>query len=112
MPRRNRWRVGDHLMRDDESGRVHYASDMVRRWDGHFVRRDQYETRQPQEFVRAYKDPVALTNVRPDQDTGKTCNFIGVFVGATAVPVPRGPAAHLFDPGVGEMEVGCTWVVR
>lgn len=61
--KRNRHKRGDYLMRDDESGIVHYASDMVRRWDGHFVHHTQNETRNPQEFVVAKPDPKPLKHI-------------------------------------------------
>lgn len=112
MPRRNRWKIGDYLMRDDESGKIHYASEMIRRWDGHYVRMDQYETRQPQEFVRARKDPTALTEVRPDQSFVKACDYTP-FVGATTTETITGPASHLFEvDGIGEMEIGCSFIVH
>jgi hypothetical protein len=98
-------------MKDDESGRVHYASDMVERWDGHYVRRDQFETRQPQEFVKARKDPIGLTKVRPDR-VDRTLDFCQDFVGNTTVPIKKGPATHLYDVGIGEAEIGLTFCVR
>ncbi len=112
MPIRNRWISGDYLMRDDESGKIHYRSEMVRRWDGLFVRKDQYETRQPQEFVQARADPAALYDVRPDQAISEPCGDNIEFVGNTTIPVPRGAAWHLYDVGVGDMEIGCSWLIR
>ena len=112
MPIRNRWKVGDYLMRDDESGRVHYRSEMVRRWDGLFVRKDQYETRQPQEFVHAYADPAALQDVRPDTPQAAVDMFNQTVVGNTSVPIPRGPAWHLYNAGIGTWVIETTFVVQ
>lgn len=113
--RRNGFKVGDHLMRDDESGIVHYASDMVRRWDGLWVHHSNNETRNPQEFVRARADPVALQNVRsdlpfdaPDQPITQP-----LFIGNTTTKTIPGPASHLFEgDGIGAMDIGGNFIVR
>lgn len=110
---RNRHRVGRYLMIDDESGLCRYDDQMVKRWDGAFVRIWQDEYRNPQEFVRALKDPAPLQNVRPMQAIAKGCDTsFSLFVGNTNVPVQPGPATFLFDVGIGEAEVGCSLVVR
>ena len=109
---RRRHKIGDYLLRDDESGVVIYASDSVEIWDGSIVHKSQHETRQPQEFVRAENDPVALTDVRPADPVPIAANLSPTYVGATTVEAPRGPAWHLFQPGIGEMRVGITFIVR
>lgn len=103
MPVRNRHKIGSYLVRDDESGFVHYREDMVKRWDGLWVRKDQFETRQPQEFVRARNDPKALRHIRPEEDAEEPVNSISGTVGDTGVVTPPGPANHLFPAGIGEM---------
>jgi hypothetical protein len=104
MPIRNSHRVGDHLMVDDESGYTHYASEMVERWDGAFVHHSNNETRHPQEFVKARNDPYPLKDVRPDNFSPVIDNTFEIEVGETTVPtVINGPAAHLFQPGIGKM---------
>ena len=50
---RNTHRVGDYLMTSDISGRVFYASEMRKQWDGAWVHRSEWEPRHPQDFVRA-----------------------------------------------------------
>ncbi len=118
MAIRNRHRIGDYLMVDDESGFTHYASDMRRIWNGTFRRRNQFETRQPQEFVRAGADPRALRHIRPEDLSEKVCDLlyatkrIGDTDPSCGVRVPQGPAYHIFDRGVGEAEIGCTFQVR
>lgn len=114
MPIRNRWMVGDYLMLDDESGLVHPRSQMVKLWDGTWRHKRNFETRQPQEFVQARNDPKALLHIRPDDVAQQPSNVISATVGgsATTVPAPTGPASHLFDPAIGEMKVGFTYVVR
>ena len=104
MPIRNTHRVGDYLAVDDESGFVHYASEMVYRWDGMFVHRTNTETRHPQEFVKARNDPRALKDVRPDIRQAPVDNTFALEVGDTTVPtIIDGPAAHLFKPGIGRL---------
>ena len=70
------------------------------------VRHDQYETRQPQEFVKAKTDPYAISPIRPDGFTPSVNNNIQNRIGGvgidgartlTNVKTPRGPAAHLFQ---------------
>lgn len=106
MPVRRRHKVGDWLVTDDESGIVNYRSEMVRRWDGLMVRQDQYETRQPQEFVKAKTDPYAVSPIRPDEFTRSVSNTIQYRIGGVGIDGVRtltniktpmtGAAAHLF----------------
>ena len=112
MAVRNGWRSGRHLVVDDESGKVLWDDQVRKRWDGALVESSQYETRHPQEFVKAKQDPYPLKDTRPDSATETPANFVGIFVGQTSVPVPTGPASHLFDPGIGEMIVGTSFYVR
>lgn len=109
---RRGFRVGDYLMVDDESGLTHYASEMVRRWDGLQVHETNNEIRQPQEFVRAYPDPEGLRIIRPTEDVAKPFNVIPTNVGGTDIPAPTGPASHLFNPGIGDMVIETSFVVR
>lgn len=104
-------RIGDHLMVDDESGFAHPRSQMIKRWDGVFVRKDQNEFRNPQEFVRARNDPRSLNDIRPDSPQSDYC------------PIPfrilsNGKIQRLYtgilagqEPGIGEMEIECTFYV-
>jgi hypothetical protein len=90
-------------MRDDESGQVHYKEDMVKIWDGTWRHKKMFETRQPQEFVRARADPRALRHIRPEEDAAVPINSISGTVGDSTVVTPPGPANHLFPAGIGEM---------
>lgn len=113
MSRRTRFRIGRHLVRDDESGITYYDDQVVKRWDGQLVHKDKgNETRHPQEFVRAKSDPKALKRIRTDIPWPTPINTVPVLVGETNVPAPYGPAAHLFDPGIGDMEIGKDFIVR
>lgn len=112
MAVRNQWRVGDYLMTDDLSGRVHYASEMRKTWDGLWVHRDNFYTRNPQDFVRAMNDPEALREVRGDQWPVRTFDQFRLLVGSTQVRTPIGAGYHLTDVGVGTAVVGFSFVVR
>ncbi len=113
MSIRNRHRVGRYLMVDDESGIVIYDDEAVRIWDGTFRHKKMWETRQPQEFIKARKDPRALRHVRPDEAQPLPANSQLVLVGDQGtVETPTGPASHLFDPGIGDMEIELTFTVR
>ena len=106
MAIRNTHRVGDYLMVDDESGLTHYASEMVQIWDGSWRHHSNAETRHPQEFVRARNDPKPLRHVRPDGFSPSIDNTFDLVIGETNVPMRLdGPAAHLFQPGIGKLEI-------
>ena len=93
---RNRHKVGSHLMLDDESGFVHYREDMRRIWDGTYRRKDQFETRQPQEFVYARNDPKPLRHLRPEPNVAEIQATSAGCIGNTTVVRVTGPASHLF----------------
>ena len=109
---RNRHRVGFYLVQDDESGFVMYNDEVARIWNGTYRRIDQYESRQPQEFVKARKDPKALVVVRPEDTLALPTTAELPEVGESGVTTPTGPASHLFNPGIGEMRVGFSFVIR
>lgn len=75
MPR-NTWRSGDYLAVDDESGLTHYASDMTVDWDGSFRHKDNLDGRHPQLDVKAKRDPIALRDIRPKNDTEAGGDFL------------------------------------
>jgi hypothetical protein len=112
MAVRNGWRVGRHLVVDDITGLPHYDDEMVKVWDGSIRHKKHFETRQPQEFVKGKNDPYPVKDARPDTTLDVPANFAGVLVPNTTVPVPTGPASHLFDPGIGTMIVGTSFYVR
>lgn len=112
---RNRHKIGDHLVIDDESGHTIYASDARVCWDGTIRHKSQYEARHPQEFVRAKNDPYPVDPLRPDTSGHVSVPF-DLTVGNTSVGVLVGPATHLFRVvkndqiilGIGDMIVGDT----
>ncbi len=114
MPVRNAHRVGDYLMVDSESGFVHYRSEMVQIWDGTWRHRDNFETRQPQEFIRAKNDPKALKNVQPEPAFAEPSLITPLTVGQTSALTNKSfaGAGTIFtfgvlggDPGIGSMVI-------
>ena len=84
---RNRHAVGDWLVVDAESGFVHYGSEMRKRWDGFYVHKSNYETRNPQEFVRAERhDESVPFSDRPG--TSIITSAFSTFVGSTSILNP------------------------
>jgi hypothetical protein len=108
---RNRWRRGQWLVRDDESGFVHYADQVVRRWDGMYVRKDQDEPIDPQWFITAESDPTNVPFVRPDQPAGPACKT-GPAYDAANQPIKSFPGYNLYvGSSIGSMEIECSFIV-
>ena len=121
MAKRRGWKKGDWLVRDEESGFTEYASKVAYDYYGVLKRKDQLDHYHPQDFVRAKKDPYTVYPQSPPVRSYDTSAYnLGDFVGNTSVLAPFGPATHLYNPasipgtdfGVGEMEIGTTFVVR
>ena len=113
MALRHRHRKGDWLVEDEVTGYVHYRSQMTRRWDGAWVHKKNFETRQPQEFVDAGTDPQVVYPTRPQEALGRACFPAPEFVGNTnVIPSKTGPGWQIWDLPIGEMEVGCSFSVR
>lgn len=130
---RNRWRRGRWLVTDDESGEVLYSDQVVRRWDGMYVRTDQDEPIDPQWFITSENDPASLPFVRPDEPAPRACatrtayqtdGIWAVSVGTMVIedsfivfPEDRSPAKAF--PGynlyvgssVSNLEIGCSFIV-
>lgn len=109
-----RYRRGEPRVIDDESGFSVPRSQTVKRWDGAIVAKSNNETRNPQEFVRARKDPEPLRDVRPRQELAepKTTPFLVLGDGSIYYfDKPGSVSGHLVFPGIGEMKVGESLVV-
>lgn len=61
------YRPGDHKMICDRSGFEMYASESRKEWNGLIVRRDFWEPRHPQDFLRAVPDYQHVPDARPEQ---------------------------------------------
>jgi hypothetical protein len=121
MSRRRGWKRGEHLVRDEESGLIEYASNVSRDHYGVLKKKSQADGPHPQDFVKALRDPYTPTVQNPPKLTYDTSAYnVSAFVYGTTVPAPVGPATHLYnpsvsqggDPGIGEMEIGSNFEVR
>ena len=117
MPRRNRHRIGDYLMQSDESGRIFYASEMVKDAYGNFMHQSEIgleTTRHPQEFVKARRDPYPMKDVRPDPIAITTSLAIPFFIGNTDIITPFSPSDsalgrdHSGRAGIGDVYITFT----
>lgn len=108
---RNRWRKGRWLVQDDESGFVHYSDQVVRRWDGMYVRKDQDEPIDPQWFITAKSDPQGVPFVRPEADDAPACQTTSPY-DASGQLRPSFPGYQiLVGSSIGTMEIGCSFTV-
>lgn len=126
MRRPRGWKRGDWLLVDDESGFVIRHSDAAKRWDGALVARSQNEERNPQEFVKARRDPAPLRDVRPQAEVSGYCPSPFRVVGDMVIDYLVGPGGRLLaeqfsfaiatsqasaDIPPVAMSVGCTFIV-
>lgn len=107
-----KWKKGDWLYVDEESGLTRYASDIVKDAYGKYVTRKYADPQQPQEFVKADDDPKPVPYSNPGIQDFDVCNAQPFFVGNTTIRTKRGPASAFYDRAIGEMEIGCSFVVR
>lgn len=130
---RNRYRKGKWLVVDDESGQVLYSDQVVRRWDGMYVRKDQNEPIDPQWFITSENDPKSLPFVRPDEASPPACKTRPAYqndgiwalgVGTMVIeesfivypsyraPLKPFPGYNLYvGSSVSRMEIGCSFIV-
>lgn len=122
MARRRGWKRGEWLVRDEESGFVEYASNVTRDYYGVLKRKDQADGRHPQDFVKAGLDPYSQDPQNSPALVYDTSAYnVSAFVYGTNIPIPQGPATHLFDitypagtpgqSGIGVMVIGTTFTV-
>lgn len=62
------YKAGDNWVECQVCGMDIYASEVKTRWDGVLVCPEDYETRHPQDFVRARKDKIAASVVSPSSE--------------------------------------------
>lgn len=60
------YRPGDHYVLCDRSGFKVLASQTLKEWNGLIVRKEDYEERQPQDFVRGRKDKQSVDDPRSE----------------------------------------------
>ena len=65
------FKSGDHYILCDYSGFKIRRSEARRTWDGYLVRKDFWEERHPQDFVRGRRDKMSVT---PGETRGESTN--------------------------------------
>lgn len=70
MPQDKRYIAGSFYRRDDRSGFKVRSFDMTKEWNGLWIRNDQWEKRQSQDFVRGQMDPQNVEEPRPTATPG------------------------------------------
>lgn len=96
MAIRNGHRIGQHLVRDEETDFVHYSDEMVRRWDGLIVHYKNNEYRHPQDYVRVKPESRLTGLISPEPLVAFTTVEQQPFIGNTSILTPIGPASHLY----------------
>lgn len=85
MTQRGTWRQGDHLVTDDVTGFTIFASESQKQWDGAIVDKRNFETRHPQDLIRARRERPGVPNARPKPPE--------IFVGPLTTMVTAATAA-------------------
>jgi len=66
----NSWESGDNYAICDQCGRKWKRSEMLKQWDNLIVCPDDFEERQPQDFVKAHRDQITVYDTRTEgEDT-------------------------------------------
>lgn len=73
------YRAGSHNVICDRTGLKVKRSDCVREWNGLLVRRQSFEERHPQDFVRSFEDDQSVLDPRSEgEDTFLADNEVTV----------------------------------
>jgi hypothetical protein len=116
MARRNQ-RRGDHLATSDYSGCTVYASQLSRDYWGDYGTINEVLARNLQEIAVPLHDPYPVKIYRgPQYEQVNPCQFElqPLFIGNTHVPFPVTQTSNILNvnPGIGQMQIGCTFIVR
>ena len=115
MARRN-GRPGDFLSIDEYYGVTRYGSQLKKDYWGVYAEKPLL--RNPQEYGVPLSDPYPLpfyTGSAYEQTNGCIAEVAPLFVGLTNVPTNNNNAASQalnLNPGIGEMAVGCSFIIR
>jgi len=63
--RKPKYKDGDYLITSDLTGRVIYKSNSVKLWNNMICAKDEYEIRNPQDFLKARPEREPFKEVRP-----------------------------------------------
>ena len=74
-PRNPGYKPGDHWVIDDIYGMARRKSELRQRWDKMWMPANDWESRHPQDFVRARKDRISPDQpIRPDNTGSEIIN--------------------------------------
>ena len=102
---RTRGRQGDFLRIDDRTGFTEWASNTVKEWTGAIVHRRRFEPRHPQDFLRARRDDMRISDPRPDTSVANS-NFVGPLVTTIAADVPGENSMYAPMGALGQFAIG------
>ena len=96
-----RYDKGDWIADCDVCGRKYKASQLIKRWDGLMCCEDDWEIRQPQDFVRGVADTQIAPWLRPEPqnqfiyfcDIYNNNGYAGICVSGCAIVGRVGPTA-------------------
>lgn len=116
MARRNQ-RRGTNLATSDYSGCTEYASELVKDYWGSYGLSSEILKRNLQEISTPLSDPYPVDiYLGPQYENVNECDFEvqPQYIGKTTIPFPNTQYTSVFNlnPGIGQMSVGCTFVVR
>ena len=66
--RKAKYKDGDYLVQSDLTGRIIYASESRKLWNNLICAADEYEIRNPQDFLVARPERQPFREVRPRQE--------------------------------------------
>jgi len=113
---RRKGKPGDYLITDDYTGWTTYASRVQTDYWGNVGK--NVLKRNLQEISSPLGDPYPVDLYRgPQYETTNACDFetLPLFVGKTSRPFPTNAAyaqLQIWNPGIGDAEIGCTFIVR
>ena len=82
---------GKWLVICDVCGFRKKSDEVLKRWDGLIVCKEDYETRHPQDFIRAIKEDTSVPFTRPEPtDTFVTVDVVASTVGVQETTIPTG----------------------
>lgn len=93
---RNRWKKGEFLIIDSESGMTRYSGQVKKDYTGEMVTKRYADYEQPQDFVKPSDDPAPIPFSNPGVQGFDVSTCLPEYVGMTSVVTPFGPANHLF----------------
>lgn len=93
---RNRWKKGEFLIIDSESGMTRYSSQVRKDYTGEMVTRRYSDYEQPQDFIKPSDDPYPIPFSNPGLSDFDVHACTPSFVGETTVLTPFGSVNHMF----------------